>query len=170
MLSILNEMGKRYDPETQTFDFQSFKIAYNSAEKMVGNFTNGLKHYEMKVGELTGDAQMTKQQMAEASVFVTTPEKWDVVARKHPAQTSSDIADEIHLLHDDREPAVEAVVARTIGTDSGTSDRSVCLQRCRISKTLRPSHARSLRKVFSTSTPHIDRATTVYWYYQKEGN
>ena len=36
-------------------------------QEMAGNFSNRLKHYDMKVGELTGDSQMT--------VIVTTPEK-----------------------------------------------------------------------------------------------
>jgi pre-mRNA-splicing helicase BRR2 len=42
---------------------------------MAGNFSNRLKHYDMKVGELTGDSQMTNHQFSEASVIVTTPEK-----------------------------------------------------------------------------------------------
>ena len=73
----------------------------------------------MKVGELTGDAQMTKQQIMEASIIVTTLEKWDVVTQKQTDASYTNlvrllIVDEIHLLHDDCEPVVEAIVARTI--------------------------------------------------------
>ena len=32
--------------------------------------------------ELTGDIQMTKKEIMETQMIVTTPEKWDVVTRK----------------------------------------------------------------------------------------
>jgi pre-mRNA-splicing helicase BRR2 len=34
-----------------------------------------LQIFDVKVGELTGDAQMTKQQLSEMQIIVTTPEK-----------------------------------------------------------------------------------------------
>jgi len=132
MLTILNEMSKYYDPKTETFDLPSFKIIYVApmkalVQEMVGNFTNRLKHYNMKVGELTGDSQMTKQQISEASIIVTTPEKWDVITRKQSDTSYTNlvrllIIDEIHLLHDDRGPVVEAIVARTIRRMEQTSE------------------------------------------------
>jgi len=77
MLTVLHEMSKHYDSETQTF-VASFKVIYIAPIKAlvaerVGNFTNRLKHYNMKVAELTGDSQMTKQQISEASIIVATP-------------------------------------------------------------------------------------------------
>ena len=36
----------------------------------------------MVVRELTGDMQMTKKEIMETQMIVTTPEKWDVVTRK----------------------------------------------------------------------------------------
>lgn len=36
----------------------------------------------IRVRELTGDMQMTKSEIAETQIIVTTPEKWDVVTRK----------------------------------------------------------------------------------------
>ena len=36
----------------------------------------------MIVKELTGDMQLTKSEIAETQMVVTTPEKWDVVTRK----------------------------------------------------------------------------------------
>ena len=50
---------------------------------------------------------------------MTTPEKWDIVTRKSGERTYIDfvkliIIDEIHLLHDNRGPVLEAIVARTI--------------------------------------------------------
>lgn len=34
------------------------------------------------VRELTGDMQLTKREMEETQMIVTTPEKWDVITRK----------------------------------------------------------------------------------------
>jgi len=50
---------------------------------------------------------------------VTTPEKWDIVTRKSGDRTYTQlvkliIIDEIHLLHDERGPVLESIVARTI--------------------------------------------------------
>src|SRR5260221_12642293 len=132
MLTILHEMSKYYDLKTEIFDLPSFKIIYVApmkalVQEMVGNFTNRLKHYGMKVGELTGDSQMTKQQISDASIIVTTPEKWDVITRKQSDTSYTNlvrllIIDEIHLLHDDRGPVVEAIVARTIRRMEQTSE------------------------------------------------
>ncbi len=94
MLTILHEMSKHYSSEMGVFDLTSFKIVYIApmkalVQEMVGNFSNRLKHYDMKVGELTGDSQMTKQQISESSIIVTTPEKRDVITCKQ-TDTSSD--------------------------------------------------------------------------------
>jgi pre-mRNA-splicing helicase BRR2 len=111
MLAILNELGKHRDEATRTFDLDSFKIVYIAPmkEEMVGNFTARLKVFGVKVGELTGDSQMTKQQISETLIIVTTPEKWDVITRKNTDTSYTNlvrliIIDEIHLLHDERGP------------------------------------------------------------------
>ena len=36
----------------------------------------------LAVRELTGDMQLTKKELAETQMIVTTPEKWDVITRK----------------------------------------------------------------------------------------
>ncbi|RUS34406.1 hypothetical protein BC938DRAFT_480599 [Jimgerdemannia flammicorona] len=51
-------------------------------QEMVGNFETRLKPYGINVAELTGDRQLTKQQIAETQNIVTTPEKWNVIIRK----------------------------------------------------------------------------------------
>ena len=132
MLTILHEMSKHYSSETGVFDLTSFKIVYIApmkalVQEMVGNFSNRLKHYNMKVGELTGDSQMTKQQISEASIIVTTPEKWDVITRKQTDTSYTNlvrliIVDEVHLLHDGRGPVIEALIARTIRRVEQTSE------------------------------------------------
>ncbi|KAF8629449.1 hypothetical protein AX15_003443 [Amanita polypyramis BW_CC] len=124
MLTVLNELAKVRDEATGTFDLDSFKVVYIApmkalVQEMVGNFSTRLKPFGVKVGELTGDAQMTKQQISETQIIVTTPEKWDVITRKSTDLSYTNlvrliIIDEIHLLHDERGPVLEAVIARTI--------------------------------------------------------
>ncbi|KAJ7709781.1 Sec63 Brl domain-containing protein [Mycena rosella] len=132
MLTILNELGKYRDEETGSFDLAAFKIVYIApmkalVQEMVGNFSARLKVFGITVGELTGDSQMTKQQIAETQIIVTTPEKWDVITRKSTDTSYTNlvrliIIDEIHLLHDERGPVLESIVARTIRRMEQTSE------------------------------------------------
>ncbi|KAJ6623527.1 Sec63 Brl domain-containing protein [Mycena sp. CBHHK59/15] len=132
MLTILNELGKYRDEETGTFDLAAFKIVYVApmkalVQEMVGNFSARLKVFGITVGELTGDSQMTKQQIADTQIIVTTPEKWDVITRKSTDTSYTNlvrliIIDEIHLLHDERGPVLESIVARTIRRMEQTSE------------------------------------------------
>lgn len=74
---------------------------------MTENFSKRLACLNVVVRELTGDMQLTKKEILETQVIVTTPEKWDVITRK-----SSDVGlaalvrlliiDEVHLLNEDR--------------------------------------------------------------------
>ncbi|KAF8970308.1 Sec63-domain-containing protein [Flammula alnicola] len=132
MLTILNELGKHRSEETGGFDLDAFKCIYIApmkalVQEMVGNFTARLKVFGVRVGELTGDSQMTKQQIAETQLIVTTPEKWDVITRKQTDTSYTNlvrliIIDEIHLLHDERGPVLESIVSRTIRRMEQTSE------------------------------------------------
>ncbi|KAF9443271.1 Sec63-domain-containing protein [Macrolepiota fuliginosa MF-IS2] len=132
MLTILNELAKWRNEETGEFDLDGFKIVYVApmkalVQEMVGNFSSRLGVFGIKVGELTGDSQMTKQQISETQIIVTTPEKWDVITRKSTDTSYTNlvrliIIDEIHLLHDDRGPVLEAIVSRTIRRMEQTND------------------------------------------------
>lgn len=132
MLTILHEIDKNRDPESGLIDLDAFKIVYISPMKalvaeQVGNFSARLKPYGIKVAELTGDRQLTKQQIAETQIIVTTPEKWDIITRKasdrsYTALVRLIIIDEIHLLHDDRGPVLESIVSRTIRTMEQTQE------------------------------------------------
>lgn len=88
--------------------------------EMVGNFSSRLlEPYGLKVRELTGDMNLTKSEIEETQIIVTTPEKWDIITRKSGDRTYTQkvrllIIDEIHLLHDDRGPVLESIVARTV--------------------------------------------------------
>ncbi|KAI8064474.1 Sec63 Brl domain-containing protein [Gongronella butleri] len=132
MLTVLHELGKHRDEETGQFDLDAFKIVYIApmkalVQEMVGNFSTRLSCYGVKVAELTGDRQLTKQQIAETQIIVTTPEKWDVITRKATDRSYTNlvrliIIDEIHLLHDDRGPVLESIVSRTIRTMEQTQE------------------------------------------------
>ncbi|KAL9108874.1 MAG: hypothetical protein Q9227_006405 [Pyrenula ochraceoflavens] len=124
MLAMLREIGKYRDPETGEIRLDDFKIVYIAplkalVQEQVGNFGARLATYGIRVSELTGDRQLTKQQIADTQVIITTPEKWDVITRKaldtsYTRLVSLVIIDEIHLLHDDRGPVLESIVSRTI--------------------------------------------------------
>ena len=124
MLAMLREIGKNRNPETGEIMLDDFKIIYIAplkalVQEQVGNFGQRLKPYGIKVSELTGDRQLTKQQIADTQIIVTTPEKWDVITRKATDLSYTNlvrliIIDEIHLLHDDRGPVLESIISRTI--------------------------------------------------------
>lgn len=123
MLTILHELGLRKQADG-TFDLSSFKIVYVAPMKalvaeMVGNFSQRLEPYGVSVKELTGDATLSRGQIEETQIIVTTPEKWDIITRKSGDRTYTQmvkllIIDEIHLLHDNRGPVLESIVARTV--------------------------------------------------------
>lgn len=52
------------------------------AGEIVRKLGKRLQWLSIQVRELTGDMQMTKAEIAETQIIVTTPEKWDVVTRK----------------------------------------------------------------------------------------
>lgn len=102
-----------------------FKIIYIApmkalAAEMTANFNKRLSPLGVCVRELTGDMQLTKLEIQQTQMIVTTPEKWDVVTRKGTGDIALTsivrllIIDEVHLLHGDRGPVVEALVARTL--------------------------------------------------------
>ncbi|KAI9617171.1 hypothetical protein H4Q26_013035 [Puccinia striiformis f. sp. tritici PST-130] len=60
-------------------------------QEMVGNFSSRLKYLGIQVGELTGDRQMTKDQITMTQIIVTIPEKWDVITRKSTDTSYTDL-------------------------------------------------------------------------------
>jgi len=131
MLTILREIGKNRN-ERGEIDLDAFKIVYIAplkalVQEQVGNFGKRLEPFGIKVSELTGDRQLTKQQIADTQIIVTTPEKWDVITRKATDLSYTNlvrliIIDEIHLLHDDRGPVLESIVSRTIRRTEQTGE------------------------------------------------
>ncbi|KAK3934484.1 pre-mRNA splicing helicase [Diplogelasinospora grovesii] len=131
MLTILREIGKNRNANGE-IDLDAFKIVYIAplkalVQEQVGNFGKRLEPFGIKVSELTGDRQLTKQQISETQIIVTTPEKWDVITRKATDISYTNlvrllIIDEIHLLHDDRGPVLESIVSRTIRKTEQTGE------------------------------------------------
>ncbi|THD24664.1 Activating signal cointegrator 1 complex subunit [Fasciola hepatica] len=106
-------------------DLKAFKIIYLApmkalAAEMASTFGKRLSPLGLKVRECTGDMQLTKQEILETQMLVSTPEKWDVISRKGSGDATLVklvkllIIDEIHLLHEDRGAVIEVLVARTL--------------------------------------------------------
>ncbi|CAF3659873.1 unnamed protein product [Rotaria sp. Silwood1] len=122
LLCILHEIGKHIMPDN-TINTKEFKIIYiapmkSLVQEIVNNFTERLNPYDIKVSELTGDHQLNKEEINQTQIIVCTPEKWDIITRKGDERIYTQlvcliIIDEIHLLHDDRGPILEAIIART---------------------------------------------------------
>ena len=96
-------------------------------QEVVQSFTKRLEPFGVQVRELSGDQNLTRQQIQATQVVVTTPEKWDIITRKAGDRTYTQlvrlmIIDEIHLLHDDRGPVLEALIARTIRQIESTQE------------------------------------------------
>ncbi|CAN8000338.1 unnamed protein product [Ixodes hexagonus] len=123
LLCMMREIGKHINPDG-SINGDEFKIVYiapmrSLVQEMVGNFSKRLNSYNITVSELTGDHQLTREQITATQVIVCTPEKWDIITRKGGERTYTQLVrlmifDEIHLLHDERGPVLEALVARTI--------------------------------------------------------
>uniref|UniRef100_A0A665WR59 Activating signal cointegrator 1 complex subunit 3 n=1 Tax=Echeneis naucrates TaxID=173247 RepID=A0A665WR59_ECHNA len=124
MLTVLHEIRQHLQPGG-VIKKDEFKIVYVApmkalAAEMTNYFSKRLEPLGIAVKELTGDMQLTKGEILRTQMLVTTPEKWDVVTRKSVGDVALSqivrllILDEVHLLHEDRGPVLESLVARTI--------------------------------------------------------
>ena len=124
MLSLIGQHQRTNSVGDVTYDLDAFKMVYIApmkalVQEVVLSFSQKLKPYGISVKELSGDQNLTRQQIQETQLIVTTPEKWDIVTRKAGDRAYTQlvrlmIIDEIHLLHDDRGPVLESLVARTV--------------------------------------------------------
>ena len=132
MLTILNTISHNVIPnpivESDATEFvvrsEDFKIVYVApmkalASEITGKLGKRLAWLGIQVRELTGDMHLTKKEIVQTQIIVTTPEKWDVVTRKSTGDTELVqkvrllIIDEVHMLHDERGAVIESLVART---------------------------------------------------------
>ncbi|KAF5387927.1 hypothetical protein D9615_000311 [Tricholomella constricta] len=108
-----------------TINRDAFKIIYVApmkalASELVRKLGKRLSWLSIKVRELTGDMQLTKAEIAQTQIIVTTPEKWDVITRKPTGEGELAsslkllIIDEVHLLNEERGAVIETIVARTL--------------------------------------------------------
>ncbi|KAJ6516016.1 Sec63-domain-containing protein [Mycena sanguinolenta] len=129
MLTILRVLDQHRSSSSgtlaSTINKSSFKIIYVApmkalASEIVRKFSKRLQWLSIQVRELTGDMQLTKTEIAQTQVIVTTPEKWDVVTRKPTGEGELAsslkllIIDEVHLLNEERGAVIETIVARTL--------------------------------------------------------
>ena len=127
MMTVLREISRHVDEEG-AFDprarrGEDFKIVYVApmkalAAEVTGAFSRRLAPLGITVRELTGDTQLSKKELEETQMIVTTPEKWDVITRKGGEVSVASalrllVIDEVHLLNDERGPVIETLVART---------------------------------------------------------
>lgn len=124
MLTVLHEIRQHLEPGG-VIKKDQFKVIYVApmkalAAEMTKYFSKRLEPLGIAVKELTGDMQLSKGEILRTQMLVTTPEKWDVVTRKSVGDVALSqivrllILDEVHLLHEDRGPVLESLVARTI--------------------------------------------------------
>ncbi|KAI9681508.1 MAG: hypothetical protein M1817_002792 [Caeruleum heppii] len=132
MLAILNTIARNTTPspigdiENTDFTVQTndFKIVYVApmkalAAEITEKLGKRLAWLGISVREFTGDMHLTKSEITQTQIIVTTPEKWDVVTRKSTGDTDLVqkvrllIIDEVHMLHDERGAVIESLVART---------------------------------------------------------
>ncbi|KAI5463233.1 Sec63 Brl domain-containing protein [Mariannaea sp. PMI_226] len=132
MLTILHTIGQNVYPnpfeDKDATEFQvnadDFKIVYVApmkalAAEVTEKLGKRLAWLGIKCREYTGDMQLTKSEIVQTQIIVTTPEKWDVVTRKGTGDTELVqkvrllIIDEVHMLHDERGAVLESLVART---------------------------------------------------------
>ena len=132
ILAILNTISQNLTPspvdEPDASDFlvnsENFKIVYVApmkalAAEITEKLGRRLAWLGIQVRELTGDMHLTKKEIVQTQIIVTTPEKWDVVTRKSTGDTELVqkvrllIIDEVHMLHDERGAVIESLVART---------------------------------------------------------
>ncbi|EFJ17505.1 hypothetical protein SELMODRAFT_178863 [Selaginella moellendorffii] len=122
MITVLHEIRKHF--KFGVLQKSEFKIVYIApmkalAAEVTAAFGRRLAPLNVVVKELTGDMQLTKRELEETQMIVTTPEKWDVITRKTSDMALATlvkllIIDEVHLLNDDRGAVIEALVARTL--------------------------------------------------------
>ncbi|GAB1315431.1 ATP-dependent DNA helicase MER3 [Madurella fahalii] len=110
---------------------ENFKIVYQAPTKALcaekaRDWDKKFSHMNLKCAELTGDtSQAEMRRVGDASIIVTTPEKWDSITRKwHDHRRLLQMVelfliDEVHILKDARGATLEAVVSRmkTIGAN-----------------------------------------------------
>ncbi|CEM05466.1 unnamed protein product [Vitrella brassicaformis CCMP3155] len=128
MLTILQAIEANRDAFGAVLSPKEFKMVYIAPMKalvaeVVEKFSSRLAPLGIEVKEMTGDMQLTRQELERVHLIVTVPEKFDILTRntatgagREDSSLMSKVAliiiDEVHLLNDDRGPVIESIVAR----------------------------------------------------------
>lgn len=125
MLAALQTISKHISNEKKGIidsNDISFKMVYIAplralVQEQVTEFQRRLKVLGIRVVELTGDSETSRRELENAHMIVSTPEKWDIISRKFHnqkliQQVELMILDEVHLLHEERGPIIEAISMR----------------------------------------------------------
>ncbi|KAM5561842.1 DExH-box ATP-dependent RNA helicase DExH12-like [Rosa sericea] len=109
VLTILQQFALHMN-EDGLINHNAYKIVYVAPMKalvaeVVGNLSSRLQEYGVTVRELSGDQTLTRHQIEETQIIVTTPEKWDIITRKSGDRTYT-----------------QTIVARTLRQSETTRD------------------------------------------------
>jgi ATP-dependent DNA helicase HFM1/MER3 len=113
------------------FSGGDFKIVYQAPTKSLcserhRDWSSKFRPFDLVCAELTGDTDMSQMKNVQnASIIVTTPEKWDSMTRKWKdhiklmKMIKLFLIDEVHMLKEERGAVLEVVVSRmkSIGSD-----------------------------------------------------
>ena len=109
----------------------SYKIIYQAPTKSLcserqRDWQHKFGQFDLQVAELTGDTDNAQlRNVQNASIIITTPEKWDSMTRKWKdhqklmQMVKLFLIDEVHILKEDRGATLEAIVSRmkSVGSD-----------------------------------------------------
>ncbi|KAL3240372.1 ATP-dependent RNA helicase BRR2 [Nakaseomyces bracarensis] len=122
ILTILKALNDVRDGN-ELFHLKKLKMVYIAplkalVQEQVREMSRRLEDFGVNVTELTGDTSIKRKELEESHLLITTPEKWDILTRKNDEtdiikNVKLIIIDEVHLLHDQRGPVIESIVART---------------------------------------------------------
>jgi ATP-dependent DNA helicase HFM1/MER3 len=102
----------------------SYKVVYQAPTKSLcserqRDWQRKFGPLDLQVAELTGDRDNAQlRSVANASIIITTPEKWDSITRKWKdhqklmQMVKLFLIDEVHILKEDRGATLEAIVSR----------------------------------------------------------
>jgi len=108
----------------ESFSADQYKIVYQAPTKSLcserhRDWQAKFAPLDLQCAELTGDSDITQlRNVQNATIIVTTPEKWDSMTRKWKDQrklmgmVKLFLIDEVHILKDARGATLEAVVSR----------------------------------------------------------
>jgi superfamily II RNA helicase len=168
---------------------EQFKVVYQAPTKSL--CSERFQDWEAKFGaldlqcaELTGDTDYSHlRSVQNASIIITTPEKWDSVTRKWKDHAKLMqlvklfLIDEVHVLKDSRGATLEAVVSRmkSVGSNvrfvalsatvPNSADIAIWLGKCATAQHL-PAH----REVFGEEYRPVQLQKFVYGYGVKQND